>query len=138
VRRPGTTSICFVPVAMRSSLAPAPFSPTSPNLTPTVVIADHDPAAVLKLLADRDVVSVLLEGGPTLAGAFVAAGLVDRVVAYLAPALLGAGLPALGNAGIETLAAALKLRIDATDLVGGDVRITATTVPAPETPKRSE
>jgi diaminohydroxyphosphoribosylaminopyrimidine deaminase / 5-amino-6-(5-phosphoribosylamino)uracil reductase len=108
---------------------------------PTVVIADHDPAAVLKLLADRDVVSVLLEGGPTLAGAFVAAGLVDRVVAYLAPTLLGAGLPALGDAGIETLAAALKLRIDAIDLVGDDVRITASTVPGTTTSttsKRSE
>jgi diaminohydroxyphosphoribosylaminopyrimidine deaminase/5-amino-6-(5-phosphoribosylamino)uracil reductase len=100
---------------------------------PTVVIADHDVASVLKLLAERDVVSALLEGGPTLAGAFVAAGCVDRIVAYLAPALLGAGLPALGDAGIETLAAALKLRIDAVDLIGGDVRITATTAT-----KRSE
>jgi diaminohydroxyphosphoribosylaminopyrimidine deaminase/5-amino-6-(5-phosphoribosylamino)uracil reductase len=111
---------------------------------PTLVIADHDPASVLKLLAERDVVSVLLEGGPTLAGAFVAAGLVDRVVAYLAPTLLGAGLPALGDAGIETLAAALKLRIDAVELVGGDLRITATTattvsaVTARTTSKRSE
>ncbi|HTC70588.1 MAG TPA: bifunctional diaminohydroxyphosphoribosylaminopyrimidine deaminase/5-amino-6-(5-phosphoribosylamino)uracil reductase RibD [Acidothermaceae bacterium] len=104
---------------------------------PTLVIADHDPASVLKLLAERDVVSVLLEGGPTLAGAFVAAGLVDRVVAYLAPSLLGAGLPALGDAGIETLAAALKLRIDAVDLVGDDVRVTATTLSA-TTSKRSE
>ena len=94
---------------------------------PTLQLADHDPASVLKSLAERDVVSVLLEGGPTLAGAFVAAGLVDRVVAYIAPALLGSGLPALGDAGIETLAAALRLHVEAVDLVGGDVRITATT-----------
>ena len=38
-----------------------------------------------------------LEGGPTLAGAFLSAGLVDQVVAYLAPALLGAGSHALGD-----------------------------------------
>ena len=77
---------------------------------------------------------MLLEGGPTLAGAFVAAGLVDRIVAYIAPALLGAGLSALGDAGIETLAAALRLHVDAVDLVGDDVRITAIS----STPKRSE
>ena len=44
---------------------------------------------------------VLLEGGPTLAGAFVRAGLVDRVVAYLAPVLLGAGVASLAGTGIE-------------------------------------
>jgi diaminohydroxyphosphoribosylaminopyrimidine deaminase / 5-amino-6-(5-phosphoribosylamino)uracil reductase len=93
---------------------------------PTVQLRDHDPASVLAYLAERDVVGVLLEGGPTLAGAFVAAGLVDRVVAYIAPALLGAGRPALGDAGIETLSAALRLHIDAVDLVGDDVRIVLT------------
>ena len=93
---------------------------------PTLLLDEHDPVAVLKQLAERDVVSVLLEGGPTLAGAFVAAGLVDRVVAYLAPALLGAGLPALGDAGIETISGALRLQVDAIDLVGDDVRVVAT------------
>lgn len=93
---------------------------------PTLLLNEHDPAAVLKVLTERGVVSVLLEGGPTLAGAFVAAGLVDRVVAYLAPSLLGAGQAALGAAGIETLSAALKLHIDQVDLMGGDVRIVAT------------
>jgi diaminohydroxyphosphoribosylaminopyrimidine deaminase / 5-amino-6-(5-phosphoribosylamino)uracil reductase len=93
---------------------------------PTLLLDEHDPVTVLKHLAERNVVSVLLEGGPTLAGAFVGAGLVDRVVVYLAPALLGAGLAALGDAGIETIAGALRLHVDAIDLVGGDVRIVAT------------
>ena len=93
---------------------------------PTVLLPDHDPSAVLADLSARGVVSVLLEGGPTLAGAFVAAGLVDRVVAYIAPALLGAGPAALGNAGIETLRSALKLHVDAVDVIGDDVRIIAT------------
>ncbi|HEY0870820.1 MAG TPA: bifunctional diaminohydroxyphosphoribosylaminopyrimidine deaminase/5-amino-6-(5-phosphoribosylamino)uracil reductase RibD [Acidothermaceae bacterium] len=101
---------------------------------PSLQIADHDLASVLKSLAERDVVSVLIEGGPTLAGAFVAAGLVDRIVAYIAPALLGSGLPALGDAGIETLSDALRFHVEAIDLVGDDVRITATT----SAPKRSE
>jgi diaminohydroxyphosphoribosylaminopyrimidine deaminase / 5-amino-6-(5-phosphoribosylamino)uracil reductase len=92
----------------------------------TLLLTDHDPASVLKALAERDVVSVLLEGGPTLAGAFVAASLVDRVVAYLAPAVLGAGASALGYAGIDTISAALHLHVDSVDLVGDDVRIVAT------------
>ncbi|MDT0442749.1 bifunctional diaminohydroxyphosphoribosylaminopyrimidine deaminase/5-amino-6-(5-phosphoribosylamino)uracil reductase RibD [Streptomyces johnsoniae] len=84
-----------------------------------------DVAALLAALHAREVRSVLLEGGPTLAGAFAAAGAVDEVVGYLAPALLGAGPHVLANAGITTVAEALRLRI--TDLVriGPDVRITA-------------
>jgi diaminohydroxyphosphoribosylaminopyrimidine deaminase/5-amino-6-(5-phosphoribosylamino)uracil reductase len=93
---------------------------------PTVQLGDHDPASVLAYLAERDVVGALLGGGPTLAGAFVAAGLVDRVVAYIAPTLLGSGLSALGDAGIETLADGLTLHVDAVDLVGDDVRIVLT------------
>jgi diaminohydroxyphosphoribosylaminopyrimidine deaminase/5-amino-6-(5-phosphoribosylamino)uracil reductase len=80
---------------------------------------------VLAALHERRVRSVLLEGGPTLAGAFATAGVVDRVVGYLAPALLGAGRPALGDAGITTLGAALLLQVDEVTRVGPDVRISA-------------
>jgi len=82
------------------------------------------PEALAQLYV-RGLRHVLLEGGPTLAGAFVRAGLVDRVVAYVAPLLLGAGLPALGDAGVLTLAGAPSYRIDDVTLIGGDVRITA-------------
>ncbi|MFD3550020.1 bifunctional diaminohydroxyphosphoribosylaminopyrimidine deaminase/5-amino-6-(5-phosphoribosylamino)uracil reductase RibD [Streptomyces sp. NPDC058655] len=81
--------------------------------------------ALLAELHRRGIRSVLLEGGPTLAGAFVAAGAVDRVVGYLAPVLLGAGPAALGDAGIATLTEALRLRITAADRIGTDLRITA-------------
>src|SRR5262249_58933474 len=77
----------------------------------TVLRDSPDPAKALAVLADRGVVSVLLEGGPTLAGAFVAAGCVDRAVGYLAPALLGAGPAAFGPAGVVTVAQALRLRL---------------------------
>jgi diaminohydroxyphosphoribosylaminopyrimidine deaminase / 5-amino-6-(5-phosphoribosylamino)uracil reductase len=82
-----------------------------------------DLAALLRELGARGVVSVLLEGGPTLAGAFLAAGLVDRVVAHLAPALLGAGPSALSGGGIATIADALRLDVDDVGRVGGDVRV---------------
>jgi diaminohydroxyphosphoribosylaminopyrimidine deaminase/5-amino-6-(5-phosphoribosylamino)uracil reductase len=84
-----------------------------------------DLAALLQLLQDEhDVVSVLLEGGPTLAGAFVEQGLVDRVVGYVAPALLGDGPHALGPAGAGTITAAHRLRLDDVTRVGDDVRLT--------------
>ncbi|MFH9724693.1 bifunctional diaminohydroxyphosphoribosylaminopyrimidine deaminase/5-amino-6-(5-phosphoribosylamino)uracil reductase RibD [Streptomyces sp. NPDC017254] len=83
-------------------------------------------AALLDALHARGVRSVLLEGGPTLAGAFVAAGAVDQVVGYLAPVLLGAGPNALAGAGIDTITEALRLDITETVRIGSDLRITAT------------
>ena len=82
---------------------------------------------LLTVLYARGVRAALLEGGPTLAGAFLAAGLVDEVVGYVAPKLLGAGQPALGPAGVPTITAAIDLDITGVAQVGPDLRITATT-----------
>ena len=96
----------------------------------TVVVTSHEPLEAVAQLARRGIHHALLEGGPTLAGAFLSAGLVDEVVAYLAPALLGAGRSALGDLGIDTIAGAIRLDITDIALVGGDVRVTATPHPA--------
>jgi len=88
----------------------------------TVVLA-QPPREVLHALQERGVVSVLLEGGPTLAGAFLAEGLVDRVVGYVAPALLGDGPPALAGAGVGTITDAVRLRLDEVTRFGDDVRL---------------
>ncbi|MBQ1124491.1 bifunctional diaminohydroxyphosphoribosylaminopyrimidine deaminase/5-amino-6-(5-phosphoribosylamino)uracil reductase RibD [Streptomyces sp. B15] len=89
--------------------------------------------ALLTALQTRDVRAVLLEGGATLVGSFVSAGLVDRVVGYIAPVLLGAGPPALGEAGISTVAQALRLTVSDTARLGPDLRITAVGSTAPQT-----
>jgi diaminohydroxyphosphoribosylaminopyrimidine deaminase / 5-amino-6-(5-phosphoribosylamino)uracil reductase len=81
--------------------------------------------ALLAALHERGVRSVLLEGGPTLAGAFVAAGAVDKVTGYLAPALLGAGPAALGEAGIATITRALRLDVSEVARMGPDLRVMA-------------
>ncbi|WP_019884785.1 bifunctional diaminohydroxyphosphoribosylaminopyrimidine deaminase/5-amino-6-(5-phosphoribosylamino)uracil reductase RibD [Streptomyces purpureus] len=81
---------------------------------------------LLAALHQQGVRSVLLEGGPTLAGAFVAAGAVDQIVGYLAPALLGAGPTALADAGITTISDALRLEVTEAVRIGPDLRITAT------------
>jgi diaminohydroxyphosphoribosylaminopyrimidine deaminase / 5-amino-6-(5-phosphoribosylamino)uracil reductase len=54
------------------------------------VDAGLDLELLLKALSERGVRAILLEGGPTLAGSFLAAGLIDRVVAYIAPVLIAA------------------------------------------------
>jgi diaminohydroxyphosphoribosylaminopyrimidine deaminase/5-amino-6-(5-phosphoribosylamino)uracil reductase len=88
--------------------------------------------ALLDALHRRGIRSVLLEGGPTLAGAFVAAGAVDKVVGYLAPVLLGAGPAALADAGISTISEALRLDMTETVRIGPDLRITAVPATAPK------
>lgn len=109
-------------VAVRSDVADG----TYPDQLPVPGDDDGrlDLLALLRGLAERDVVSALLEGGPTLAGAFVQQGLVDRVVGYLAPALLGAGPAAMQDAGVTTISAAHRLRLDDVTRTGDDVRLT--------------
>lgn len=84
-------------------------------------------------LYERGHVRVLLEGGPRLAGSFLRVGLVDQVVGYLAPALLGAGAAALGPAGIESIDDAIRLTVEEITQLGPDVRFTGTPTirPAP-------
>ncbi len=84
----------------------------------TVRLETRDPTEALALLHARDRQHVFLEGGPELASAFLRAGLVDEVVTYIAPALLGAGTSALADLGITTIADAQRLRITDVATVG--------------------
>lgn len=80
--------------------------------------------ALCRLLFERGQRHVLLEGGPRLAGSFWRAGLVDRVVAYLAPALLGAGPSAVQDIGVGAVGDIARLRLDDVTRLGEDVRLT--------------
>jgi len=95
---------------------------------PLLLLRTHSPAQVLDELTGRDVRHVLLEGGPTLAAAFLRDGLVDEVHAYIAPALLGAGLPAVGDLGIATITGALRLAPVSIQHLGPDILVVATPV----------
>jgi diaminohydroxyphosphoribosylaminopyrimidine deaminase/5-amino-6-(5-phosphoribosylamino)uracil reductase len=74
----------------------------------TLHLRTRDPETALKTLFARDRQHVFLEGGATLAAAFLRAGLVDEIVTYVAPMLLGAGRPAVADLGITTIADAFR------------------------------
>jgi len=77
----------------------------------TLVLATRDLDDALTGLFGLGRRHVLLEGGPTLAAAFMRAGLVDEIVAYVAPVLLGAGRSAVADLGITTIADARRFRV---------------------------
>ncbi|WP_249493897.1 bifunctional diaminohydroxyphosphoribosylaminopyrimidine deaminase/5-amino-6-(5-phosphoribosylamino)uracil reductase RibD [Kocuria rhizophila] len=81
----------------------------------------HDPREALTRLRDRGAAHVLVEGGPTVAAAFLAADLVDELWLYQAPLLLGAGASSVAGLGIETLAAASSWRGDPVGVPDGAV-----------------
>jgi diaminohydroxyphosphoribosylaminopyrimidine deaminase/5-amino-6-(5-phosphoribosylamino)uracil reductase len=83
-----------------------------------------DLRASLELLAGLGVLQALVEGGAQLAGALLDAGLVDRLVTYVAPTILGRdGRPSLGIAGPATIADAQRMRLVDVTRFGDDVRL---------------
>jgi len=81
---------------------------------------------LLQLLAQRGINEVLLESGAHLAGAFIEANLVDELILYQAPKLMGGdGKNLIEMPGITALKQAKALTINDVRMVGGDVRITA-------------
>ncbi|WP_426246285.1 bifunctional diaminohydroxyphosphoribosylaminopyrimidine deaminase/5-amino-6-(5-phosphoribosylamino)uracil reductase RibD [Nocardioides sp. LHG3406-4] len=96
----------------------------------TLHLRTRDPHAALAEVFARGRQHVFLEGGPTVAAAFLRARLVDEVIAYVAPMLLGAGRSAVADLGIATIGDALRLTITDVALLGtgqdATVRLTMT------------
>ena len=98
-----------------------------------VAILDRDGSGGVSLphlvehLGKRDVQGLLIEGGPTLAWSSVRDGVVDRVVFYLAPVIVGgAGAKgAVAGAGFAPIATAAKLDLRSVERVGDDIRVEA-------------
>ena len=88
-------------------------------------VRTRDPHEVLRVLHEREIRTLMVEGGATVAAAFVQSGLVDEVRWYVAPAVLGTGTPAIGDLGISTLSDRVALRISNVQMCGADVRIDA-------------
>lgn len=88
-----------------------------------VVIA-ATPHAILAALHRRGCLGVLLEGGPRLAAAFLAAGCIDEVAVAVAPCLAGGGLSPFAGPGVARMAQALPTRDLHVKRLGSDLWIT--------------
>jgi diaminohydroxyphosphoribosylaminopyrimidine deaminase/5-amino-6-(5-phosphoribosylamino)uracil reductase len=89
-------------------------------------LATRCPHEALSTLWDLGSRHVWLEGGATLAAAFWQQGVVDNVVAYIAPALLGLGTPTVADLGIGSIGDIARLRLDDVTRLGDDVRLMLT------------
>ncbi|WP_241842999.1 bifunctional diaminohydroxyphosphoribosylaminopyrimidine deaminase/5-amino-6-(5-phosphoribosylamino)uracil reductase RibD [Agromyces albus] len=90
-----------------------------------VLLTGADLVADLAELQRRGIRSLFIEGGPTLASAFVAAGLADELLVYLAPVLLGGPMLALGELGVASIDAAHRYQLADVERLGGDVLLVA-------------
>jgi diaminohydroxyphosphoribosylaminopyrimidine deaminase/5-amino-6-(5-phosphoribosylamino)uracil reductase len=100
------------------------------RVAPTLVIQTRDPDEVLAKLVEQGIRYVWLEGGPRLAGGFWNAGYIDRVIGYIAPAMLGSGRAALEGEA-TTLADLRPIEITDLSTIGPDIRIIGTPGAAP-------
>jgi diaminohydroxyphosphoribosylaminopyrimidine deaminase/5-amino-6-(5-phosphoribosylamino)uracil reductase len=83
-----------------------------------LVIGEKDPRLALAHLAELGIQRLLLEGGPTVASAYLEAGVIDEVQWFVAPILVGSGKAALSG-----LSCSITLDVTSVDLMGEDVRI---------------
>ena len=89
-----------------------------------------DLPGVLAELRERGVQRVFIEGGPTIASAFLREDLVDEVLAYVAPTLIGSGAdgtdrPALRRLGVDTIDQQRRLTVASVQHLGDDLLIIA-------------
>ncbi|RXI78103.1 bifunctional diaminohydroxyphosphoribosylaminopyrimidine deaminase/5-amino-6-(5-phosphoribosylamino)uracil reductase RibD [Levilactobacillus suantsaii] len=102
-------------------LSRQPSHRTWPDFVTVTAGQAWTPEQIVAFLADQGIQALLVEGGSHLHAEFVAAGLVDQVVTYVAPTLLGGqALPAVSGAGGKQL----PLRLTDTQVLGPDVRLT--------------
>jgi diaminohydroxyphosphoribosylaminopyrimidine deaminase/5-amino-6-(5-phosphoribosylamino)uracil reductase len=92
---------------------------------PLLRVRSHDPRAALDAIAATGTTSAFLEGGPTLVSAFLAAGLVDEVLVYLAPTLLGGDRLATLDLGVPTIGAQRRLTVHEVHRLGEDLLVVA-------------
>jgi diaminohydroxyphosphoribosylaminopyrimidine deaminase/5-amino-6-(5-phosphoribosylamino)uracil reductase len=118
-----------VPVVIGERAIPAGARVLRHPRTP-IITGSRDLPMILADLFERDFRHAFVEGGPTLASAFVAAGLVDEYLVYLAPTLLGGGRLALTDIGVGSIGEARRLSIDSVERLGDDLLVVARPVSA--------
>ena len=80
---------------------------------------------LMKELGKSEIINVMIEGGSELNSSAINAGLVDKIMIFTAPKLIGNGKGAIGNLGITKIAKAINLKDPVCRLVGKDLLIEA-------------
>lgn len=80
---------------------------------------------LLKVLGEQEIISVLVEGGGILLGSLFDGGLVDKVIAFIAPIIIGGkrAKTAVGGEGVDKVADSLKLERVSVERLGKDVMV---------------
>lgn len=116
----------LVRAVLADALSPDSQLATTASEAPVILFGGSDLRAVLKELGSRSIQSVLVEGGATVAGQFVDAGLVNKVTFFIAPKIVGgaAAPSAVGGQGVELMSDALELENVTVTQRGKDIEIT--------------
>lgn len=80
-----------------------------------------DLPAALQYLGEMGVSSVLVEGGSRIFTEFISRGLFDKITAFIAPLILGKGIEAVGDLGIERISGAIRLQRSEIEIINGQV-----------------
>lgn len=88
----------------------------------TILLKSHDANALIDTLAEKPINQVLVEAGPTLGTALLQAEMIDEIVIYQAPVLLGAGKSWVADLGITTIKDGLSLTQISTEQIGPDLK----------------
>jgi diaminohydroxyphosphoribosylaminopyrimidine deaminase/5-amino-6-(5-phosphoribosylamino)uracil reductase len=91
----------------------------------TIQLSTRDLSAALQSLWKLGIKHVFVEGGPKVESSFISAGLVDELLVYLAPMLLGGARTAIGDLQVTNISQAINLEIYETKQLGKDLFIRA-------------
>ena len=106
----------------RSEIDPA--SNILNNAAPTELIKSQDISGLIKFVNQAGFNRVLVEAGPTLGSALLAAGLIDEVILYIAPTIFGSGTNSIADIGITTISERLDLLLISNEVIGVDLKLT--------------
>jgi diaminohydroxyphosphoribosylaminopyrimidine deaminase/5-amino-6-(5-phosphoribosylamino)uracil reductase len=94
------------------------------DLAKTKVIKSRDISELINFVTTEGFNQVLVEAGPTFGSAMLAAGLIDEIVIYIAPAILGSGLNSVADLGIKSIDEKLQLSLISQEVFDQDIKIT--------------
>ena len=92
------------------------------SAAPTLIVNSKDLDLLIVKLSEANINQVLVEAGPTLATAMLAAGLMDELIIYQAPSIIGTGKAFVGDLGLINIDQQLIMDHISTQVIAGDIK----------------